>query len=71
MKRPHKKLKAWLASECLSVGEAARSLGCSRPLLSMIVNGHRKPGRRVANMIERLTAPWIDGPIRAAEWDHA
>lgn len=69
MSGPHKRLRAWLAWKGLTVTDGSEQLRCSRTLLSLIANGHRRPGRRVANMIERITAPWPKGPIRASEWD--
>ena len=37
--------------------------------VSHIRAGRRLPSRRVANLIERLSATWSRGPIRAMEWD--
>lgn len=66
---PHQRYRdfiKWAGSNCQT---EASILGCSRALISMIVNQHRAPGRSLANLIERRTAAWSGGPIRSEEWD--
>ena len=63
---PHKtQFQQWLRDRGTSVTWAAAQLGVNRPHLSMVANGHRKPGRILAKSIERLT----DGQVPATQWD--
>ena len=66
---PHERLAAWLLSLGWNDMEAGFRLGCDRSYLPRLRRGERLPGRRLANMIERLSAPWEHGPIRSTEWD--
>lgn len=60
------RLKAFRASEKLTVRELAEKLGCSRSYLWAIFSGERKPGLELSFKIEGLTG------ICAREWlDHA
>lgn len=44
-------LKAWLKANRVPVSAAAKAVGCSRPHLSMIVNGRHPAGKLLANRI--------------------
>lgn len=48
---------------------AARLLGCDRSYLPQLASGPKTPGRALANAIERETASWDEGVIRAEDWD--
>jgi hypothetical protein len=66
---PQARLRAFIVSIGSNLAAEARVLGCSRPALTNIANGRTLPRRALANGIERRTAEWEGGPIRAAEWD--
>lgn len=59
----------WLAITGWSPIEQSYYLGVDRSHLSRVARGERLPGRRLANVIERLSADWAEGPIRSVEWD--
>jgi len=46
----------------------AKDLGCSPSMVGHIANKRRVPSLRIANSIERMSAMWEHGPIRAMEW---
>ncbi|MFW5875718.1 MAG: helix-turn-helix domain-containing protein [Myxococcota bacterium] len=64
-----KRLSAWMQERGLTLVEAGRMLECSYSYVGHLRSGRRTPSRRVANQIERVTATWPAGPIRAMEWD--
>jgi hypothetical protein len=66
---PQSRLRAFVVSIGSNLAAEARLLGCTRQSLTNIANGHTLPRRALANAIERRTAGWDGGPIRAAEWD--
>lgn len=68
MRTPRDRLKAWRKDLDISQEKLAGELGCSQVLVSLIESGHRRPGLAVATAIERLSAAWRWGPIRASEW---
>ena len=66
---PGSRLRDFLASANRPRAQVAKGLGCTRAHLYHLMSGYRTPGLRLALAIERLTADWQHGPIRAAEWD--
>lgn len=56
-------LREYLFRNRLTVTELSKKLECHRTYLSEIVNGARKPGKRLAKDIERAT----DGQVTADE----
>jgi hypothetical protein len=58
-----------LVDQGITVPEFARLIGCDRSFAWRIVHGKRRPGRRLALVIERATFGWKNGPVRAADWD--
>jgi transcriptional regulator with XRE-family HTH domain len=66
---PSARLASYRRSSALSGADTAAMLGCSRSAVWLIENQRRRPGRRLALAIERLTADWTEGPIRVSEWD--
>lgn len=56
-------LREYLFRNRLTVKEFSQRLECSRPHLTEIIHGRRKPGKRLANDIEKLTG----GQVKAAE----
>lgn len=72
MKTARERFQEWLVGKKLTTAEAARRFGCSRTNLSLILNGHSRPGLDLAVAIERATARWRrGGSIRPAEWCEA
>ena len=66
----HERFAAWVAAKGWSQHEAARMIGCSQALVSQVIAGRKSvSGLQIAHAIERLSADWIDGPIRTEEWD--
>lgn len=62
----------WLiARGWTSDARAATALDSSVSMIRKIRVGVRAPGRKLANTIERESASWPEGPIRASEWDAA
>lgn len=59
------RLVNWRLAKGLSQGAIAERLGITQGQVSRIESGARKPGRRVANAIEVLTA----GVVTAKSWD--
>lgn len=49
------KLKVYLAEIGMTVKDFSALLDCNYPYMSRIVNGHRKPGRRLAKEIVDMT----------------
>lgn len=47
---------------------AAELLGCDRSFISHVRAGRKKPGLQRAAALERATAKWQHGPIRAVDW---
>lgn len=43
----------------------------SRYHVRRILNGERRPGRAIANAIERVSRVWEHGPLLSEEWDRA
>lgn len=49
----------YLRTSKKSVTEVARAIGCSKGHISDLANGRRKPGKKTALKLERLTGePW-------------
>lgn len=49
--------------------KAAKHLGCSAPMVSLIKTKDRNPGRDLANRIEKASAKGVkSNRIRAAAW---
>ena len=63
------RMAQWLAEEGLTMSSLARKLNCTPSHVGHLIARRRKPSRRVANLIERLSAQWPMGPIRSTEWD--
>jgi len=63
------RLIAWMLDANLRSAHLAKTLQCDRSYVGHLRAGRRKPSRRIANLIERHSATWAHGPIRAAEWD--
>lgn len=55
-------------SDEIGVVAAARMLGCHKSYVSHFRSGRRRPGLELASKIERATADWKSGPIRATDW---
>lgn len=49
------KLKTYLADIEMTAKDFSSLLGCNAQYISMIMNGHKKPGKRLAKDIEDLT----------------
>lgn len=64
MSAGHDRLRAWKSRRGLSTAQLARALGCARPTLSLILNGHQRPGLVLAAKLEHLTR----GTVRAIDW---
>lgn len=58
------KLKAYLAEIGMSAKDFSVLIECNYRYLSLIMNGHLKPGKRLAKDIEELT----DGHVSATEY---
>lgn len=58
----------WLEHAKITTALAAQRLGCSRTTVSLILNGHTRPGLELAAAIERETGAWDYGPIYCREW---
>lgn len=43
--------------------------GCTDVMVAYILSGKQLPGRQLAHVIERATADWSGGQIRAEEFD--
>ena len=61
------RFSAWV--ESVGRKEAAAILDCHWTYPGLVIRGERVPQRRLAHAIERATASWPTGPIRAEEWD--
>lgn len=65
---PRERLRQWVTEQG-GTGPAAAIVGCHRTHLShLLADPDRRPGIDVAFAIERATAKWSGGQIRAAEW---
>lgn len=69
MENPRTRLRIWREWRGLSQTKTAELLGCDQTYISQIELGKRTPDRRTANVIQRETADWPEGPIRSTEWD--
>lgn len=58
-------LAEYLRANELRPAEFARLAGISQPMVSQMLHGKRKPGRRVSHLIEALTG----GAVPARSWD--
>ncbi len=56
-------LKEYLFLHRINIGDFAKRIQCNRSYFSRIVNGHLKPGKRLANDIEEATK----GEVKAEE----
>lgn len=67
----HDRFRAWLASTGKTQAAMGELLGgYTQPHISNLAGSRsHRPSRRLAKTIERLSTTWVDGPIRAAEWD--
>lgn len=63
------RFRQWVADLGLTHAGVAHRLVCDQSTANRIFHGIRAPSRKVANAIERATADWPSGPIRAVEWD--
>jgi hypothetical protein len=63
------RVQRWAAACGWSDPQAARLLGTSTSMFRKVRVGTRSPGRKLSLAIERLSATWDEGPIRASEWD--
>lgn len=52
-------LREYLFRKRKSIATFSREIDCSRGHISKIVNGDRKPGKKLAKIIERATAGWV------------
>jgi DNA-binding transcriptional regulator YdaS (Cro superfamily) len=48
--------------------KAAELLGCDPSFISHVRSGRKKPSLEKAAALERATAKWKRGPIRAVDW---
>lgn len=69
VEHPSRRVMKWIDYEGWNITEAAKRMGIDRTMLSYIVNKRRVPGRKLANILEKHSAHWPDGPIKASEWD--
>lgn len=67
---PLARFRAWFAHEGRSQAEIAARLGCSQMTVSRLLRGSVPRGLELALAIERESAVWDRGPIRASEWVH-
>lgn len=51
--------------------DGKRTGGCTDVMVGYITSGKQLPGRQLAHIIERATADWSGGQVRAEEWDSA
>lgn len=56
-------LREFLFRKRMTVTEFSKQLDCNRSYLSDIMHGSKKPGKRLAKEIERLT----DGQVKAED----
>lgn len=56
-------LKDYLYLHRMTVNEFAEKIKCNRCYFSRLINGHVKPGKRLANDIERAT----NGDVKAED----
>ena len=56
-------LKEYLFLHRISVGDFAQKIKCNRSYFSRLINGHVRPGRRLAEDIEQAT----NGQVTAEE----
>lgn len=63
------RFRRWVREHNLTHGAVAGLLECDQSTAHRVFHGVRAPSRKVANAIERATAKWSGGPIRASEWD--
>jgi len=68
MDTPIGRFRAWMEDQGLTHKAAAMRLGCDASYPTHILSGNRRPGLTVAMAIERATATWSGGVIRAEEW---
>lgn len=68
MRTPEERLGDFLAFAGWSRNKLAEKTGTDPAFLYRILRGDRRPGLAFAVAIERITADWPDGPIRASEW---
>lgn len=68
---PADRLRAFLLETDLDTSQAAKLLGCTRAYVSLLQTKRRRPSLDVAASIERMTAKWSSGPIRAVDWTGA
>lgn len=66
--RARRRLQAWIAFLGETQREVASRLGCTQGHVSALLLGKRGAGLEVAAAIERESAAWPLGPIRAWEW---
>jgi len=65
---PRARLGMWMRDTGRTATSLASEIGCSRPMLSLVLSGARTPGLGIAIAIEDLSASWAKGSIRAREW---
>lgn len=58
----------WVAYAEQSLRRLALAWGCDASHLSHLKAGRKRPSLRLACTIEKATADWPEGPIRASEW---
>lgn len=68
MSTPHARLDRFI-TETTTPGAIAKLLGVHSTYVWKLRRGLRAPSRKLANLIERHSATWAHGPIRATEWD--
>lgn len=65
---PRERTLRFLAESKVSQAELAHEAGVHQTTVSKCLRGVRPMSLQLAAAIERRTAGWEEGPIRAAEW---
>lgn len=68
MSDPRDRLRRWFDAKGWSLREAATQMGCDPSYPGKIIKGLRQPYLELAVLIERLSADWDEGAIRATDW---